>query len=304
MDHVLSSRGIVDRDALQRHRGGVATAATIADRVGEGLRAVEILVRREAELRGSRGVTRHHLKRAVGQLDRWAAERDRRAVDRGDRQLVTIDIDVVGARVEGRHRVFGEADDVVASIRRIVDVVDHDVDRADVRGRAVADGVVELDRAVEQRHRGEGQGAVGVDRDAADLVRCRCGIEQIDRRGGIDRLAVDLGDGQFIAVGIGVVGQHGHGDRRPFTRAAPVVDGNRAIVDTGDGDRQCRGRGQRAVGDGVRELVGAAIAVVQCLRRSAGLVAIAAVGVERERAPGANHGLANAGGQAVNRANG
>ena len=299
LDRVLAGRGIVDRDALQRHRGGVATAATIADRVGEGLRAVEILVRREAELRGSRGVTRHHLKRAVGQLDRWAAERDRRAVDRGDRQLVTIDIDVVGARVEGRHRVFGEADDVVASIRRIVDVVDHDVDRADVRGRAVADGVVELDRAVEQRHRGEGQGAVGVDRDAADLVRCRCGIEQIDRRGGIDRLAVDLGDGQRVAINVAVVAEHRNRDGRSFARRGLVIDRNRPVVDTRDGDGQRGGRSQRAVGDGVGELVDLTLAIVQPLGCSVGLVAVAAVGIERQGPPGANHGLANAGSKPV-----
>ena len=72
---------------------------------------------------------------------------------------------------------------------------------------------------------------------------------------------VTSGDGQGVAVGVGVVGQHGAGGdrrRRVLGGGVGVVAGDRGVVDGGDGDGDGGGVGAAvAVGDGVGEAVGA-----------------------------------------------
>ena len=112
-----------------------------------------------------------------------------------------------------------------------------DVDRGGgARGAAlaVADGVGDLDRAIDVGGRGEGEGAVGVDGDAA-----------------LGRIDAGAGDAERVAVGIGVVAKH--------VDAHGAVFGGSGGVRVGDGGRIGRHeQGCRAGGGQEVDAVGAA----------------------------------------------
>src|SRR5207248_914330 len=138
-------------------------------------------------------------------------------------------------------RVLVRRGRVVAGDRRVVHRVDCDRHRR--RGEAavaVADGVGEVVGAVEVGGRGVGERAVGVDGDGA-----------VSGRG-------QGGDGECVAVHVGVVGQHVHGGGGVLVRRGAVVAGDRRVVDRVDRDPD-GGRGEAAVtvADGVGEAVGA-----------------------------------------------
>ena len=104
---------------------------------------------------------------------------------------------------------------------------------------AVGDGVGDGHRAIDVGGRGEAEGAVRIDGDGA--------------LGGIDGGA---GDGERVAFGVGVVAEHGKGDRLVFVGAGGVGACDGRGVGAGDVDRQ-HGVGAAAVAvlDGVGEAV-------------------------------------------------
>ncbi len=153
--------------------GGIAAAMAVRDRIGDGVAAVVVGIRR------------------IGQL---AVRADaHRAVQRGgggDMQGVAIDIGVVRQHVDGGGGVLVGRGGVVMRIRRIVHRADADIDDGRVlMAMAVVDGVADFVGAVVVRVGGIGQLAVRADGHRAVLG------------GGRNHR-------QLVAIGIAVVGQH------------------------------------------------------------------------------------------------
>ena len=203
--------------------GRVGPAVAVADRVLEAGLAVaaQVGIRREGH-------------DARGQVDRAAG-----GVEHGaDRQGVALDVAVVvedgrGDVVVGR--VLVDHDRVVVGDRVVVDALDVDGHVAGVGVGAVADRVVEPALAVAAHVR------VGREGD-------RAGVERDAAAGG----AGDAGEGEGVALGVGVVGQEvGVGDLEGgvLGRGGRVVDRHGCVVDALEVDRDVAG-------------VGAAVAVV------------------------------------------
>ena len=154
---------------------------------------------------------------------------------------------------------------------------------------AIANGVGEVDRTVVVACRGEGDGAVRIERYRA--VVYRYGFAGFDRR------AVDLGDGQWVAVYVGVVFEDIDDDRLLFACDGAVVNSYRCVVFAVYSDAEGGGGGQPCrIFDGVGEDVGLTFAVIQRLCRCIRCVGVAAVGVEGQGSPCAGNGLPSIGG--------
>ncbi len=165
-----------------------------------------------------------------------------RALDRGHRQAVTVDIAVVAQKVAERDRLVcvrhADIGTVVMGYRRVVDRGDIDIDRPLRRRVAVRQGIGDRGRAVEIR------------------VRYELDMVADDRR----RAAAATGDArnaQRIAFGVVVVGQQaGQGD---VDRA---VFGGRRTVGAGDGRRiDDVGAVRELQGADIGQTVGAVITV-------------------------------------------
>ena len=113
-------------------------------------------------------------------------------------------------------------------------------------GLAVRDGVREVSRAVIAGSWIKSDSAIGVDGDSA--------IRNGHRRADSDRIAVDLCDGQWVAIGIGVVSQHRNCDGRVFQDGQCVWVCHWYVIDRGDIHMHIALHGRIAVGDGVGEV--------------------------------------------------
>ncbi|GJD54049.1 hypothetical protein OPKNFCMD_6829 [Methylobacterium crusticola] len=237
--------------------------APVGDDVAEAVGAVEIGRRLVGE-----GAVR---------VDRHGAARRRRAAGRvGDRVAVGIE---GGRQGGGQRRILAGGVGGIRCDRRVVDRGDKAGDRGARRAAlAVRDGVGERDRAVDVGARHEGQGAVGVERDAAACHR--------DRAAGHDADAVDGRDRQRVTVAVAVVPQNRDGDGGVLGAGEAVRECRRGVLDrrhqAGDG-------GAVAAAVAVRERVGERDWAVEIGLRHEGE---GAVGVERHRAAGDHDGAA------------
>ena len=112
------------------------------------------------------------------------------------------------------------------------------------RGQAVRHGVGEVDRAgvAADRHKFQ----LAVRRQAHFANRQAVVVGEGDRRAHGNGLAIHLGDGQGVAVAVGVVGQHVDDDGRVFRRGGQVVGGGRGFAQLGDVQGEGVGRGVEA----------------------------------------------------------
>src|SRR5262249_32643518 len=156
--------------------------------------------------------------RAVGQV--YRANAGVRYSGNRDGQGIAVDVSRCGDAERGVGRVFSDRDRLVGICSRgIVDRRDIDADGGDVAvGAAVLGLVAGAVGAVVVRGRRVGEGAVGVERQAA-----------VGRTADQDRA-------ERIPVDVAVVGEHVAADRRIFVRRRRVVLGDRGVVDRGDVD--------------------------------------------------------------------
>ena len=191
----IGDRRIVDRSHGHADGSGGETTVAIADGVGDRGGAVEIRGGREHDR--PVGIDRH---RPVGRC---------RA---GHGQRVAVGVAVVAQDVDRHRRVFVGRSRIVDGHRDVVHRSDRDHhDSGRNAAVAVADLVGDGIGAVEIRIRHIGNGAVGIDRDRA-----------IGRAG--------AGNGQRVAIGIGIVRQHAHRDGRILRRRCRIVRGGRTRV--------------------------------------------------------------------------
>ena len=194
-------RGGADRD---RHRRAVRAAVAVRDPVFEVVHAGFPGVRRVGH--GVGAVARAHL------VDR---DRALHAVRRrGDVEAVALGIRVVGEHVNDHGEALVRRRLVVACDGIVVDPVDRDGDRGDVRKSAVGDRVGEAvdARRIEVRRVGHRVGA-----------RARPVVVYHDRA---DRALRDGDDIEAVAIGIAVVCEHVDLDRDFLVGRCPVVAGN------------------------------------------------------------------------------
>ena len=268
-DGVFSARARVDgadRRVIDRGEGdgqlGRGGGGTVGDRVGcERYGTIPVGDRREGvSTRGADGerTLAGDGGGLAGRVDRGVAEdRELRHREGG----ACIDVGVIGQDIASGGVVFGHGDAVVGGDRRVIDGGDRQRERGGRRGDPIGERVGDhRHSAVVVGHRREEVGTVGVDAERA-LGGDRGGLAS-----GVDRGVTgdqELRHGEDGALNIGVVGQEVTGDVGIFGARRGVGDTDRRVIDRGDGERERRGRRQRAIGGGVGDDRGGAVPVGQ-----------------------------------------
>ncbi|CTQ74671.1 hypothetical protein LA5095_03146 [Roseibium album] len=297
-----------------RHRCRFGVPLAVAGNIRECLRCglfIAQVIECTVLVIGERAVGIHR-QQCTGIQHDLRADRRRRAIDRGNRQAVSVGIRIIGKKVlAGKQAILTDSVAVVDRDRCRVVMRSFNGDRHRCRfgvPLAVAGNIREclrcglfIAQVIECTVLVIGERAVGIHRQ-------QCTGIQHDLRADRRRRAIDRGNRQAVSVGIRIIGKKVlAGKQAILTDSVAVVDRDRCrvVMRSFNGDRhRCRFGVPLSVTGNIREGLRCRLFIVQVIKGTVLVIRECSVGIHRQQRTGIQHDLrADRSGRAIDRGN-